>query len=125
MGTAKLPILIDGRKTIHKFIIIKNPNEPGLIGNDFIEEKRFKYDSDIRTFYWSDQKPQWSTAMVIARKMAAIPPLSVATISVRLHTDQGSIPDPSTTCITHVTHPDKPLMVGPSALLDTNLMNHH
>ena len=49
MGTTKLPIFIDGRETVHKFVIIKNLNEPGLIGNDFIEEKWFKYDPDIRT----------------------------------------------------------------------------
>jgi len=120
LGTTKLSCKIDNRMVEHKFFVIENLNEKGILGMDFIAQHALSQDPRTNTFHWKDDYRQnaWKHGKMFCTKDVKLGALSANQIKVSITTDDGTAPSEGCQMIGQVTHEEKPLLYGNPCLIE-------
>jgi hypothetical protein len=115
-GKYRLPIQIAGKTVEHDFYVIKNLNEPVILGIDFITDQQLQYCPQSQEFYWLGQE-QWRRGAIKTTSAITLSPLSVTNIKVCLVTDSSCRPTKEVPCMASIQAPDFPYVSGGPALI--------
>jgi len=122
IGTTKLSCQIDNRTVEHKFFVIENLNEKGILGMDFISQHALSQDPRTNTFHWKGEsrKHVWKHGKIFCAKDTKIGALSTNQVKIQIATEDGRAPDEGCQMIGQVSHEGQPLLYGNPCLIEAN-----
>ena len=116
-GKYRLPISMQGKNVSHNFYVIKDLNEPAILGIDFITEQKLQFCPQSREFYWQGDHQQWKKGTLKTTSAITLDPLSVNTLKVSLLTETNCRPTTETPCMIEIKSSDFPFVSGGPALI--------
>ena len=125
IGTTNLSCKIDNKTVEHKFFVIENLNEKGILGMDFIARHELNQDPKTNTFFWSNENRQhtWRHGKLFCKKDTKLTALSVTSVKVEVQTDEGAVPAQGCQMIGQISSPEQPLVTGQPCLLENGPNN--
>ena len=125
IGTTQLSCEIDEKEVEHKFFVIENLNEKGILGMDFIARHELNQDPKTNMFFWSNKNDahNWRHGKIYCTKDTKLDPLSVTQVKVRISTKGGTNPTPGCQMIAHIKHEEQPLITGQTGFIEANQKN--
>jgi len=118
LGRTKLICRIDDKSVEHQFYVIKDLNEKGILGMDFIAQHELHQNLTNNSFHWTPDHNQWTHGKMMSLKDVKLPPLTTAQVQVRLETNDGRVPGDGQQIISHVHHNRHPLLSGMAGLIE-------
>ena len=110
-GQFNVKVKVHDRDIRHNFFVIKDLNEPVILGIDFIEKNGLRYCPVDREFTWKGQSV-WSKGVLKNAQKISLSPLSVQVCKVQLRTECGSRPGPGEELLVQVGHSSNPFLTG-------------
>ena len=115
-GKYKLPLQLQGKQVQHDFYVIRNLNEPVILGIDFITQQKLQFCPQSRDFYWQGEAA-WRKGTLKCAHSIKLAPLSCTPIQVNLLTDSLCRPTQETSCVATIAAPELPLLSGGPGLI--------
>jgi Reverse transcriptase (RNA-dependent DNA polymerase)/RNase H-like domain found in reverse transcriptase/gag-polyprotein putative aspartyl protease len=115
-GKYSIPIQLQGKQVQHEFYVIRNLNEPLILGIDFITHHKLQFCPQSRDFFWQDDA-QWRKGSLQSAHSMKLAPLTSTPIQVNLITDTMCRPTQDSPCVAHISAPDLPLLSGGPGLI--------
>jgi Retroviral aspartyl protease len=118
LGTTMLSCEIDQKTVQHKFFVIENLNEKGILGIDFISKHDLNHDPKANTFYWRNEnkKHNWRHGKIFCTQDMTLDALSVTQIKVKIETDDGAFPAQGCHMAGQISVANRPLLTGKPCL---------
>ena len=110
-GRFQLDVQVNDKNLSHDFYVVKNLNEPVILGIDFIEKHGLKYCPVDKTFSWKGQST-WNKGVLKMTRAEMLAPLSVSVCKVQLRTECGSRPGPKEDLMVNIGHVSNPFLTG-------------
>ena len=110
-GCFELTVNVGKRETQHQFYVIRDLNEPVILGIDFIAQNELTFCPKSRSFKWKGDSV-WEQGHLKMSKTEVLPPLSVTVCKMQLRTECGSRPGQQTQLVANIRHCENPGLTG-------------
>ena len=121
IGKYSVPLKIGKKEVRHPFFVIRNLNEPAILGIDFIEQHGLHYNPSRRTFKWkTDTANAWETGTLKVQACQVIPPFTVMAIKTKVMSDDGGRLNTEADGVGQIVVDNQPLLQGGPDLIKIN-----
>jgi len=110
-GCYNFSVNVGKKETQHQFYVIRDLNEPVILGIDFIAQNELTFCPKSRSFKWKGDSV-WEQGHLKMSKTAVLSPLSVTVCKVQLRTDCGSRPGQQAQLVANIRHCENPGLTG-------------
>jgi hypothetical protein len=105
-----------GKRVTHPFRVIKNLQEPIIIGANFMNWHLLAYNPRQKRVFWQDDD-DWDNGVALLQCATVVPPFSSRLVQASLKTEKFKEPVNGQQVMVNVISEDEPLIQGPPALV--------
>jgi len=110
-GRFNICMMVEGREVTYPFYVIKDLNEPMIMGDDCICDLGLQRDVVTKEFFWHDEG-YWCQGQLKVSSIQTLDPLSVTMCKLKVKTKEGFRPKENDEVMINVCHKEAPLIFG-------------